>query len=221
MYKAFPQIADGELFRNLANSHVHFRSNPASPCGGDSGGPVYQQLDSEVLLIGVIQGPWYTSPNMYCSIETLIPDGVRQDKAYRYSVYIPLYTSDAIADLKLAMNEVSSAQIQSNPNKNELEYKSVLLKHQKLLSRFDLLKQRYVDNFIVMTMDKKARNLPISRVGNYSSIIKEIEAFNKKIDSSLKVWDRRFITKIECVMGDQTKVVTSKNPKCPKGYKIK
>ncbi|CAB4653504.1 unannotated protein [freshwater metagenome] len=221
VYKAFPQIADGELFSNLENSHIHFRSNPAAPCGGDSGGPVYQQLDSEVLLIGVIQGPWYTRANMYCSTETLIPGGVQQNKAYAYSVYIPLYTSDAVSDLKLATDKVSSARVLSNPNKDELDYKSVQLKHQKLLSRFDFLKRRYVNNYIVLAMEKKARYLPFSPLGDYSKFIAEIESFNKKIDSSLRIWDRRFITKIECVLGDKTKIVTSKSPKCPKGYKIK
>jgi hypothetical protein len=42
---------------------------------------------------------------------------------------------------------------------------------------------------------------------------------NKKIDSSIAVWNKIYITKIKCIKGNKTKNVTAKNPKCPAGYK--
>jgi hypothetical protein len=90
VYKNSPQFAEGELFKDLENSHVHFRSNPGAPCAGDSGGPVIQELEKETLLIGLIQGPWYLDGKSFCPIETWNPQGVRQDNIYKYSVYIPL-----------------------------------------------------------------------------------------------------------------------------------
>ena len=106
VYRNFPQIAEGELFKDLDNSRVHLRSNPGAPCAGDSGGPVIQQLEGEILLIGVVQGPWYLDGKTFCPIEIWNPEGVRQDNVYKYSVYIPLYTPDAISDAKLAADKV-------------------------------------------------------------------------------------------------------------------
>ena len=122
VYTNSPQIAQGELFKDLENSHVHLRSNPGAPCAGDSGGPVIQQLEAEILLIGVVQGPWYLDGKTFCPIEVWNPEAVRQDKVYKYSVYIPLYTTDAISDAKLAADKVLA--IPAKPNSNSTEAKA-------------------------------------------------------------------------------------------------
>jgi hypothetical protein len=63
--------------------------------------------------------------------------------------------------------------------------------------------------------------LVISPDIDLSTAIYNIESVNKKIDSSIKLWDKIYVTKLKCSKGKNTKFVTSKNPKCPKGYKVK
>jgi uncharacterized protein YjbI with pentapeptide repeats len=106
IYKNSPQFIEAELFQNKQNSHSIMRSHPGSACAGDSGGAVIQQLDNENLLIGVIMGPWYLKIPEICAIEWLSPEGILQEKSYRYGVYIPLYTPKAVAAAKLATEKV-------------------------------------------------------------------------------------------------------------------
>ena len=221
VYKNAPQFAEGELFKDLENSHVHLRSNPGAPCAGDSGGPVIQELERETLLIGVVQGPWYLDGKTFCPIETWNPQGVRQDNIYKYSVYIPLYTSDAVADAKLAADKVLATPAKPNTNSTMSDYDSVMADYKKLMIRLESLKRRYVNNTALVAMEKKMLKLPIGSGDNLSTAIYNIESVNKKIDSSIKVWDQLYLTKIECVKGNTTKKVTAKSPKCPKGYKVK
>ena len=218
VYKNMPQMAEGELFKDLKNSHVHFRSYPAAPCGGDSGGPIIQQTESEILLFGVVNGPWYVDIASYCSHEMINPEAVAQDKLYRYSVYIPLYTEDAISDAKLAADKVLASPAKSNSASIAPDYPSVMAEYKKLLMRISTLKQRYVNNASLNAMEKKMLNLPISPGGNLSTAIYNIESTNKKIDSSIKTWDQIYKTKIECTKSGKTKKVTGKSPKCPTGY---
>ena len=218
VYKTSPQIAEGELFKDLENTHVHFRSYPAAPCGGDSGGPLIQQLDGEILLIGVVNGPWYVDPKSYCSHESINPEGVRQDRIFRYSVYIPLYTPDAISDAKLAADKVIANPAKQNPSSTTLDYSSVMAEYKKLLIRISTLKLRYVSNNSLLAMEKKLLNLPISPGPGLATAIYNIDSVNKKIDSSIKTWDQIYLTKIECLKGSQIKKITSKSPKCPKGF---
>jgi hypothetical protein len=219
VYKNSPQFAEGELFKDLENSHVHFRSNPGAPCAGDSGGPVIQELEKETLLIGLIQGPWYLDGKSFCPIEIWNPQGVRQDNIYKYSVYIPLYTSDAVSDTKLAADKVLATPAKPNTNSTTSDYDSVMADYKKLIIRLESLKRRYINNTALVAMEKKMLKLPIGSGDNLSTAIYNIESVNKKIDSSIKVWDQLYLTKIECVKGNTTKKVTAKNPKCPSGYK--
>ena len=110
VYKNSPQIIEAELFQDKQNSHKIMRSNPGSACAGDSGGAVIQQLDNEILLIGVIMGPWYFTIPEICPMEYLSPEGIRQEKSYRYGVYVPLYTPNAVAAAKLATEKVASME---------------------------------------------------------------------------------------------------------------
>jgi len=93
--------------------------------------------------------------------------------------------------------------------------------YKKLLLRIASLKQRYVNNTSLLAIEKKMLNLPIGSGNNLSTSMYNIESVNKKIDSSLKVWDSIYLTKIECIKGTSIKKLTAKNPKCPKGYKVK
>jgi len=220
VYKNLPQIADGELFKDLENQRVHFRSYPATSCQGDSGGPIYQQFDNELLLIGVINGPWYVDLKSRCSLETINPQNIRQDKLYKYSVYIPLYTPDAVSDAKLAAEKVLASPIKPISNFSHMDYEAVLLDYKQMMDRIATLKQRYVNNSQLIAMEKKMLNLPIGSVSNLSTAIYNIQSVNKKLESSIKVWDQIYITKIECVKGNIIKKISAKNPKCPKGYKI-
>jgi secreted trypsin-like serine protease len=218
VYKNSPQVAEGELFKDLENSHVHLRSNPGSPCAGDSGGPIIQELEKETLLIGVVQGPWYLDGKTFCPIETWTPQGVRQGNIYKYSVYIPLYTSDAVSDAKLAADKVLATPAKPNTNSATSDYDSVMADYKKLMIRLESLKRRYINNTALVAMEKKMLKLPIGSGDNLSTAIYNIESVNNKIDSSMKVWDQLYLTKIECVKGNTTKKVTAKNPKCPSGY---
>lgn len=220
VYKNLPQIADGELFKDLENQRVHFRSYPATSCQGDSGGPIYQQLDNELLLIGVINGPWYVDLKSRCSLETINPQNIRQDKLYKYSVYIPLYTPDAVSDAKLAAEKVLASPTKQISNFSQMDYEAVLLDYKQMMDRIATLKQRYVNNSQLIAMEKKMLNLPIGSGSNLSTAIYNIQSVNKKLESSIKVWDQIYITKIECVKGSIIKKISAKNPKCPKGYKI-
>lgn len=220
VYKNLPQIAYGELFKDLENQRVHFRSYPATSCQGDSGGPIYQQLDNELLLIGVINGPWYVDLKSRCSLETINPQNIRQDKLYKYSVYIPLYTPDAVSDAKLAAEKVLASPTKQISNFSQMDYEAVLLDYKQMMDRIATLKQRYVNNSQLIAMEKKMLNLPIGSGSNLSTAIYNIQSVNKKLESSIKVWDQIYITKIECVKGSIIKKISAKNPKCPKGYKI-
>lgn len=220
VYKNLPQIADGELFNDLENQRVHFRSYPATSCQGDSGGPIYQQLDNELLLIGVINGPWYVDLKSRCSLETINPQNIRQDKLYKYSVYIPLYTPDAVSDAKLAAEKVLASPTKQISNFSQMDYEAVLLDYKQMMDRIATLKQRYVNNSQLIAMEKKMLNLPIGSGSNLSTAIYNIQSVNKKLESSIKVWDQIYITKIECKKGSIIKKISAKNPKCPKGYKI-
>lgn len=220
VYKNLPQIADGELFKDLENQRVHFRSYPATSCQGDSGGPIYQQLDNELLLIGVINGPWYVDLKSRCSLETINPQNIRQDKLYKYSVYIPLYTPDAVSDAKLAAEKVLASPTKPISNFSQIDYEAVLLDYKQMMDRIATLKQRYVNNSQLIAMEKKMLNLPIGSGRNLSTAIYNIQSVNKKLESSIKIWDQIYITKIECVKGSIIKKISAKNPKCPKGYKI-
>jgi V8-like Glu-specific endopeptidase len=220
VYKNLPQIAYGELFKDLENQRVHFRSYPATSCQGDSGGPIYQQLDNELLLIGVINGPWYVDLKSRCSLETINPQNIRQDKLYKYSVYIPLYTPDAVFDAKLAAEKVLASPTKQISNFSQMDYEAVLLDYKQMMDRIATLKQRYVNNSQLIAMEKKMLNLPIGSGSNLSTAIYNIQSVNKKLESSIKVWDQIYITKIECVKGSIIKKISAKNPKCPKGYKI-
>lgn len=221
VYKNLPQIADGELFKDLENQRVHFRSYPATSCQGDSGGPIYQPLDNELLLIGVINGPWYVDLKSRCSLETINPQNIRQDKLYKYSVYIPLYTPDAVSDAKLAAEKVLASPTKQISNFSQMDYEAVLLDYKQMMDRIATLKQRYVNNSQLIAMEKKMLNLPIGSGSNLSTAIYNIQSVNKKLESSIKVWDQIYITKIECVKGSIIKKISTKNPKCPKGYKAK
>lgn len=225
VYKASPQIAEAELFKDLENLRVHFRSYPATICQGDSGGPIYQELNDEILLIGVINGPWYIDLKSRCSIETINPQNIQQEKLYKYSVYIPLYTPDALSDAKLAAEKVlasptapiaTPAPIATTP---QLEYDAVMLDYKEMMERITILKKRYVNNSQLLAMEKKMLNLPIGSGGNLSTVIYNIQSVNKKLNTSVKVWDQIYITKIQCVKGGETKNIAAKNPKCPKEYK--
>ena len=221
VYKNLPQIADGELFKDLENQRVHFRSYPATSCQGDSGGPIYQQLDNELLLIGVINGPWYVDLKSRCSLETINPQNIRQDKLYKYSVYIPLYTPDAVSDAKLAAEKVLASPTKQISNFSQMDYEAVLLDYKQMMDRIATLKQRYVNNSQLIAMEKKMLNLPIGSGSNLSTAIYNIQSVNKKLESSIKIWDQIYMTKIECVKGSIIKKISAKNPKCPKGYKVK
>ena len=221
VYKNLPQIADGELFKDLENQRVHFRSYPATSCQGDSGGPIYQQLDNELLLICVINGPWYVDLKSRCSLETINPQNIRQDKLYKYSVYIPLYTPDAVSDAKLAAEKVLASPTKQISNFSQMDYEAVLLDYKQMMDRIATLKQRYVNNSQLIAMEKKMLNLPIGSGSNLSTAIYNIQSVNKKLESSIKIWDQIYITKIECVKGSIIKKISAKNPKCPKGYKAK
>ena len=221
VYKNLPQIAYGELFKDLENQRVHFRSYPATSCQGDSGGPIYQQLDNELLLIGVINGPWYVDLKSRCSLETINPQNIRQDKLYKYSVYIPLYTPDAVSDAKLAAEKVLASPTKQISNFSQMDYEAVLLDYKQMMDRIATLKQRYVNNSQLIAMEKKMLNLPIGSGSNLSTAIYNIQSVNKKLESSIKIWDQIYMTKIECVKGSIIKKISAKNPKCPKGYKAK
>ena len=227
VYKNSPQIADGELFKDLENLRVHFRSYPATSCQGDSGGPIYQQLDNELLLIGVINGPWYVDLKSRCSLETINPQNIQQDKLYKYSVYIPLYTPDAVSDAKLAAEKVLASTTKPIATPTPIattpimDYDTVISDYKEMMDRIATLKQRYVNNAQLLAMEKKMLNLPIGSGDNLSTAIYNIRSVNKKLTTSIKVWDQIYITKIECVMGNKTKKISAKNPKCPKGYKVK
>ncbi|MCX6453897.1 MAG: hypothetical protein NTV53_02865, partial [Actinobacteria bacterium] len=101
------------------------------------------------------------------------------------------------------------------------DYVSVMTDYKKLMIRLESLKRRYVNNTSLLAMEEKMLKIQISPGDNLSSAIYNIESINKKIDSSIKVWDQLYLTIIECVKGNTTKKVTAKNPKCPKGYKVK
>ena len=221
VYKNSPQVAVGELFKDLENSRVHFRSNPGAPCAGDSGGPVIQELEKETLLIGVVQGPWYLDVKTFCPIELLNPQGVRQDSIYKYSVYIPLYTSDAVSDAKLAADKVLATPEKLNTISASNDYELVMADYKKLMIRLKSLKQKYINNTALLAMEKKMLKLPIGSEDNLSTAIYNIESVNKKIDSSIKVWSQIYLTKIECVRANTIKKIVAKNPKCPMGFKIK
>jgi len=221
VYKNSPQIAQGELFKNVSNSQVHFRSYPSAPCAGDSGGPVYQQLEGEILLIGVINGPWYLDGKSFCPLEIWDPEARRQDSIFKYSVYIPMYGPDAVSDLKLAKDKVIAIPAKPITASTTSSYEEVMADYKKLLLRIASLKQRYVNNTSLLAIEKKMLNLPIGSGNNLSTSMYNIESVNKKIDSSLKVWDSIYLTKIECIKGTSIKKLTAKNPKCPKGYKVK
>lgn len=225
VYKNSPQIADGELFKDLENLRVHFRSYPATACQGDSGGPIYQELDNELLLIGVINGPWYVDLKSRCSLETINPQLIQQDKLYKYSVYIPLYTPDAVSDAKLAAEKVLASPtkpiaiptpIATTP---QMDYDAVMSDYKKMMDRIAILKLRYVNNAQLIAMEKKMLNLPIGSGDNLSTAIYNIQSVNKKLTTSIKVWNKIYITKIECVKGNKIKKISAKNPKCPKGYR--
>ena len=121
IYKNSPQFIEAELFQDKQNSHKIVRSYPGAACAGDSGGAVIQQLDDQILLIGVIMGPWYVQISEICSFEYLSPEGIRQDKLYRYGVYIPLYTPQAVAAAKLATERVLSIEEAERKAKAEAE----------------------------------------------------------------------------------------------------
>ena len=122
IYPRLPQVAEGELFLDRENTNVHFRSYPAAPCAGDSGGPIIQEKENQIILVGVINGPWYVDPKTYCSFHNWSPEGIRQEKLYKYSVYIPLDTIDAMSDAKLALN--AATKIVESKAKAEAEAKA-------------------------------------------------------------------------------------------------
>ena len=142
-----------------------------------------------------------------------------KNNIYKYSVYIPLYTSDAVSDAKLAADKVLATPAKPNTNSTTSDYDSVMADYKKLIIRLESLKRRYINNTVLVAMEKKMLKLPIGSGDNLATAIYNIESVNKKIDSSIKVWDQLYLTKIECVKGNTTKKVTAKNPKCPSGYK--
>lgn len=216
VYKNYPQGTEGELFRDLENSRVHLRSYPASPCRGDSGGPVIQQLESEILLIGLINGPWYVDLNAICSKEVWDPELVKQEKLYKYSVYIPLFTEVAQADAKLAADKVLATPVKTE--NSQLDYEVVMSDYKKLLIRISNLKLRYVKNTQLLAIEKKMLALPIKPGADLSTAVFNISSVNKKLDTSIKTWDQIYITIIECTKSGKIIKVTGKSPKCPTGY---
>ena len=99
------------------------------------------------------------------------------------------------------------------------EFSLVFADYQKLLSKISVLKNSYVNNKDLLNLEKKLLRLPIISGKDLSTAIYNIESVNKKIDSSIAVWNKIYITKIKCIKGNKTKNVTAKNPKCPTGYK--
>jgi hypothetical protein len=126
-----------------------------------------------------------------------------------------------VSDAKLAADKVLATSAKSNTNSATSNYDSVMADYKKLMIRFEDLKRRYINNTALVSLEKKMLKLPIGSGDNLSTAIYNIESVNKKIDSSIKVWDQLYLTKIECVKGNTTKKVTAKSPKCPKGYKVK
>jgi hypothetical protein len=99
------------------------------------------------------------------------------------------------------------------------EFSLVFSDYQKLLSKIGALKKSYVNNKDLLNLEKKLLGLPIVSGEDLSTVVYNIESVNKKIDSSITVWNKIYITNIKCIKGNKVKNVTAKNPKCPSGYK--
>ena len=99
------------------------------------------------------------------------------------------------------------------------EFSLVFSDYQKLLRKITALKNSYINNNDLLKLEKKILGLPIIPGKDLSTAIYNIESVNKKIDSSILVWNKIYITKIKCIKGNMIKNITAKNPKCPSGYK--
>jgi hypothetical protein len=220
IYKNLPQIAEGELFKDRENSNVHFKSFPTAPCAGDSGGPIIRRNENEILLLGVINGPWYVDPKTYCSFQVWNPEAIRQEKLYKYSVYIPLDTTDAMANANLAIvtaNKVTS-ELKSKLEAQEKAKAEAEAAAEKAAAELKA-KQEAQEKAKAEAEAKAAAELMAKQEAEAAAFAAAAQSKAQQEVAAKAVASKK--TTITCVKGKQSKKVTALNPKCPTGYKKK
>ena len=121
----------------------------------------------------------------------------------------------AVADKAVADKAAANLKLQQE------EFDLVQADYQKMIRRISDLKIKYPNNSILIGMEIKMLNLPISLGSDLTTAKYNIVSVNKWLDGNVKVWQKTQKMIITCIKGKVTKKVTGINPKCPSGYKLK